>query len=96
VGEAPFLPAAAPALRPAADDLQALLPSAKLLHGGKVLQLTANTSFLGNRDLGQKVVVRECCVRLWERERERERSWRRTSGRARKAGSPQARQVSQV
>lgn len=64
-----MLPAAS-ALRPAPEELQAFwreLPNAKLMHGGKVLQLAANTSFLGKPDLGQKMMVRECYVRLWEK-----------------------------
>jgi hypothetical protein len=64
-----LLPAAS-ALRPAPEELQAFwreLPNAKLMHGGKVLQLAADTSFLGKQDLGQKMMVRECYVRLWEK-----------------------------
>jgi hypothetical protein len=68
LAQSTLLPVAAPALRPVPEELQAVwLPNAKLLHGGKVLQLAANTSFLGKRDLGQKMMVRECYVRLCEK-----------------------------
>jgi hypothetical protein len=68
IDEVPLLPAAS-ALSPAPEELQAFwkeLPNAKLMHGDKVLQLAANTSFLGNEDFGQQMMVRECYVRLWE------------------------------
>jgi hypothetical protein len=65
-----LLRAAAPALRPAPEELRAFwreLLNARLMHGGKVLQLAANTSFLGKPALGQNMMVRECYVRLWEK-----------------------------
>jgi hypothetical protein len=64
IDEVPLLPAAS-ALSPAPEELQAFwkeLPNAKLMHGDKVLQLAANTSFLGNEDFGQQMMVRECCA----------------------------------
>lgn len=64
----PLLHASVP--RAAPEELQAFwreLPNAKLMHGGKVLQLAANTSFLGQPDLGQMMMVRDCYVRLWEK-----------------------------
>jgi hypothetical protein len=58
-----------PALPPP-EGLQAFwreLPSAELLHGGKVLRLAANTSFLGFKKYRNQMLVRECYVRLWEK-----------------------------
>lgn len=57
-------------MRPAPLELQAFwreLPNAKLIHGGRVLQLASNTSFLGVEGFGKQLLVRDCYVRLWDK-----------------------------